>query len=181
MKENLAHVITSRPEVNQPTAPETAYEIFSACNDAKGRDVAVLDVSHIFGLSDFFVVASARSDRQVQGIANRIIASMAELGVEPVTIEGLEQGHWVLIDFGDVVAHIFYEPLREHYDVEGLWMGGRRGPLARALDRPAAGRRRGAAGRASARVHQLTGPYAGAAARIRGGGRIVRSRRGEDR
>ncbi len=121
MKESLARSLSPRAEALQ-TSAETAYAIVSACTEANGIDTTILDVSKVFDLSDYFIVVSGRSDRQVQGIANRILATMNERGLKPLTVEGVEQGHWVLMDWGDVVVHIFYEPLREHYDVEGLWI-----------------------------------------------------------
>jgi len=122
MKDNVArNLVLESPDENTHhsfSSKEFAYEIVETCEEAKGKDVAVMDVSKLFGLSDYFIVVSARSDRQVQGIANRILGSF----ISPVTLEGMEKGHWVLMDFGEVVVHIFYEPLREHYDVEGLWI-----------------------------------------------------------
>jgi ribosome-associated protein len=77
-------------------------------------------------IADNFIVVSGRSDRHVIGIANRAIDAAAERGISPSTIEGLEKGHWVLLDFGDVVLHVFYEPLRAHYNLENLWAEARR-------------------------------------------------------
>jgi ribosome-associated protein len=126
MKESLARDLSTRTSAPLLSPSETAYEIMTACGEANGKDITVLDVAGIFDLSDYFVVVSARSDRQVQGIANRIMESLGTHGLEPVTLEGMEQGHWVLMDWGDVVVHIFYEPVRRHYDVESLWMRARK-------------------------------------------------------
>jgi ribosome-associated protein len=104
---------------------EVARQIVEACHEVKGQDIRVLDVSGIFDLSNYFVVVSGRSDRQVQGITNRVIESMAKLGYKPISIEGFEDGQWVLVDFGDVVLHVFYESVRQHYDIEGLWIKAR--------------------------------------------------------
>lgn len=103
------------------TSLEITRDIILACLDAKGRDVRALDVSKNLPLSDYFVVVSGKSDRQVQGIANKILAALDRHGLAPVAIEGYEQGQWVLIDCGDVVAHIFYEPVRSHFDLDSLW------------------------------------------------------------
>ncbi|RMG41528.1 MAG: ribosome silencing factor [Candidatus Dadabacteria bacterium] len=96
--------------------------IVNACAEAKASDLSVLDVSEVFDLSDYFVLASGRSDRQVQGIANKVITAMQECGYRPLAVEGFDRGHWILIDFGEHIVHIFYEPLRSHYDIEGLWV-----------------------------------------------------------
>jgi ribosome-associated protein len=96
-------------------------KIINACQETKGQDLAVLDVKEFFDLSDYFVVVSGRSDRQVQGISNRILEDLASINISPVTIEGLEEGQWVLIDFGNIVVHVFYEATRAYYDFDGLW------------------------------------------------------------
>lgn len=121
MKRNLAELPDSEAGLLS-----TVNQIINACAEAKGQDIKVLDVSSMFDMADYFVVASGRSDRQVQGIANRALDALSTLGVTPVSVEGLEEGHWVLIDAGDIVLHVFYEPLREHYDIEGLWNKARR-------------------------------------------------------
>lgn len=110
------------PEPSEsPSSAEACLLVLRACSEAKARDVSVLDVADLLDLTNCFVVASGRSDRQVQGIANRIIDELGKAGLDPLAVEGLEQGHWVLLDYGDVVVHVFYEPLRRHYDIEGLW------------------------------------------------------------
>lgn len=100
---------------------EVVKHIFDACDDAKGKDIVVLDVSKNFGLADYFVIASGRSDRHSQGIANKIIDELASLGIEPYSLQGMEDGKWVVLDCIEIVVHIFYEPLRERYDLESLW------------------------------------------------------------
>ncbi len=117
MKGNLARASQVWSE-----SMDIGYDIVNACNDAKAKDVAVLDVSKLIDLTDLFIVASGRSDRQVQGIANRVIDALAARGIEPESVEGLEVGHWVVIDCGEIIVHVFYEPLRSHYDIEGLWV-----------------------------------------------------------
>lgn len=113
--------------VNQePQSLELVNTIINSCADAKGRDITVLDVSKIFGMADFFVVVSGRSDRQVQGIANRVLEGLGKDHSRTASVEGLDTGHWVLIDCGEVVVHVFYEPVRAHYDIESLWGSARR-------------------------------------------------------
>lgn len=104
-----------------PASVKLASTILKACVDSKGIDLTLLDVSKAFGLSDYFIVVSGRSDRHVQGLVNRVINSLSENGEEPIGVEGFENGHWVIVDCGDVVLHAFYEPVRETYDIEGLW------------------------------------------------------------
>jgi ribosome-associated protein len=115
-------IIEAQPQGTNPEAQRLAQRILEAAQEGKGIDAVVLDVSKNFGLADYFVVLSGRSDRHVQGLANKIIESMEQNGSEPYSIQGMEQGHWVVIDAVDVVVHIFYEPLRSRYDIENLWL-----------------------------------------------------------
>jgi ribosome-associated protein len=89
--------------------------------DKKACDLIVLDVHEHTSIADYFIVCSGRSDRQVQSIAQGIEENAAEEGLRPYAVEGAQRGHWALIDFSDVIVHVFYEPLREFYDLDGLW------------------------------------------------------------
>ncbi len=89
--------------------------------DKKAIDLAILDVRNLASYADFVVVCSGSSDRQVTALAHGIEKAMAQVGVKCRGIEGMESGRWVLLDFGDVVLHVFYDPIRANYDIEGLW------------------------------------------------------------
>ena len=89
--------------------------------DKKACDLVVLDVHDHTSIADYFILCSGRSDRQVQSIAQGIEDNAAEAGIKPFAVEGTQRGHWALIDFSDVIVHIFYEPVREFYDLDGLW------------------------------------------------------------
>lgn len=93
-------------------------------DDRKATDIVLLDVSGITTLADYFLICSGRSSRQVQGIAEAVQTRLRELGVRPLGVEGEREGHWVLMDYGDVIVHIFYQPIRELYDLESLWSDG---------------------------------------------------------
>jgi ribosome-associated protein len=102
---------------------QLAHKTANIADEAKGIDVVMLDVSTVFNLADYFIVASGKSDRHVQGICNRILAELSEkYKLEPLAIEGYEKAHWILMDYGDVIIHIFYEQERNHYSIESLWM-----------------------------------------------------------
>ena len=101
---------------------EIVKHVYDACDDAKGKEVVILDVAKNFGLADYFLIATGRSDRHTQGIANRAIDELKKLGLEPYSVQGMEDGKWIVIDCIEVVLHVFYEPLREKYDLESLWM-----------------------------------------------------------
>ncbi len=98
-----------------------ALECVRFALEKKAGDLVLLEVSELSSLADYFLICSGRSDRQVQAIADSIAGGLTKAGRRPLSTEGYDQGHWVLIDFGDVIAHIFYEPVRGFYDLERLW------------------------------------------------------------
>lgn len=87
----------------------------------KALDVVMLDVSGLTSLADTFIICSGRSNRQVTAIGEHIRTEIKKAGIAPLSVEGLKEGHWVLMDYGSVVLHVFYEPVRRFYDLEGLW------------------------------------------------------------
>jgi ribosome-associated protein len=87
----------------------------------KARDLVVLDVHDLTSIADVFIICSGSSNRQVNAIAEHIQTQLKKKRIRPLHVEGLKEGHWVLLDYGDVILHIFYEPVREFYDLEGLW------------------------------------------------------------
>lgn len=121
MRENLALVVKDDAD-----SLKVVKRVVSACEEVKGKDVTILDVHSISDFADYFVVVSGRSDRQVQGLTNRIMDELFRIGEKPLSVEGYEDGQWVLVDCGDVVVHVFYEPVRELYDIESLWMRAKR-------------------------------------------------------
>ena len=89
--------------------------------EKKARDLVVLEVRELTSIADYFIICSGSSDRQVQSIAQGIEENLSEAGHSLLSVEGTNRGHWVLMDFSDVIVHIFYEPVREFYDLDGLW------------------------------------------------------------
>ncbi len=88
----------------------------------KGQDVVILDVRGLSNLWDFFIICSGGSKRHVQALAQHLQEALGEAGAKPLGVEGLEEGNWVLLDYVDVVIHLFIKPLRDFYDLEGLWV-----------------------------------------------------------
>jgi len=89
--------------------------------ETKAEDVVVLDVRGLASFTDYFVIMSGRSTRHVQGLAEAIEGELSAKRVNSKHSEGLQEGMWVLSDFGDVVVHVFYHEKRSFYDLEGLW------------------------------------------------------------
>jgi ribosome-associated protein len=89
--------------------------------DKKALDVQVLHVAPLTSVADYLVLGSAESDRQTRAIADYVDGMLSRTGERPLSIEGTTSGQWVLLDFGDVVAHIFRQDARAHYALERLW------------------------------------------------------------
>ena len=87
----------------------------------QGADIAILDVHELIVITDFFVIASGSSDRQVKTIVDEVEKAVRERGVRPVRREGETENRWVLLDYVDVVVHVFAEEERDYYDLERLW------------------------------------------------------------
>ena len=90
--------------------------------EKKAFDLVLLDVQNVSSLAAYFLLCSGRSDRQVQAIARSIEEDLKKMGIRPLGIEGFERGKWILMDYDDVVVHVFLDPIRKFYDLEGLWL-----------------------------------------------------------
>jgi ribosome-associated protein len=89
--------------------------------ERKAEEVVAMDVRALTSVADAFIICSGRSNRQVTAIAESVQRSLKEQGIRPLSVEGKSEGQWVLMDYGDVVIHIFYETVRGFYDLDGLW------------------------------------------------------------
>ena len=89
--------------------------------DGKAEDVVILDLRGVADVTDCLVIASGTSDTHARGIANRVLEELSSEGVKPHHVEGLQHGRWVLLDYVDVIVHIFHPRLREFYQLERLW------------------------------------------------------------
>lgn len=103
------------------TSKELAMLCVHAATEKKAEDPVVLDVRGICSFTDYFVILSGRSTRHVQGLAESIEAELRSKRLSTQKSEGLKEGTWVLLDYSDVVVHIFYSETRKFYDIEGLW------------------------------------------------------------
>lgn len=97
--------------------------------DKKALDVQVLHVAPLTSIADYLVIGSAESDRQTRAIADSVTETLSRVGQRPLSLEGTTSGQWVLIDFGDVVAHVFRHDTRSHYTLERLWSDARSIPI----------------------------------------------------
>jgi ribosome-associated protein len=115
--------------VASESARERATAIAVAAIDKKAVGLEILDVAGKVDYADFLVIMTGRSDRHAQALAQGIEEALKKKGVRPMSVEGLPQGSWVLMDFGDVVVHVFRDETRQLYDLEGLWLDARRLPV----------------------------------------------------
>ena len=102
-------------------AKEKSLFCAHAALEKKAFNIIILELKKVSAVTDYFLICSGRSDRQVQAIAQFIDERMREKGIRPLGEEGMQQGRWILMDYADVVIHIFYDQVRLHYDLEGLW------------------------------------------------------------
>ena len=102
----------------------------SAAADKHGHDIVVLDVTEIISIIDCFVIVSASNPRQARTIVDAVEEAMkANDGSSPIGVEGLEDEAWMLLDYGDVVVHVFLDETRAYYDLDRLWADARRVPF----------------------------------------------------
>jgi ribosome-associated protein len=103
-------------------AVDASLEVFiRAVLGRKAANVVALDVSALTSIADVFIICSGRSSRQVSAIADHIERELRKEKIKPLSVEGISEGQWVLMDYGSVIIHVFFESVREFYDLEGLW------------------------------------------------------------
>ena len=100
---------------------DAAMAIAEAAASKKAEDIKVLDVREITSLADYFIICSGNTSRQVKAIVDEIGFRTSSFRVFPHHIEGVPECRWVLMDYGDIVVHVFEEETREYYDLDGLW------------------------------------------------------------
>lgn len=115
-------VASARDDARRDDALEAARVALDAALGKKALMPVLLDVSSRASYTDFILVVSGRSDRQVEAIAEGVAEAMKRRGSPVLGREGAGSGRWTLLDFGDVIVHVFYHPVREIYDIEGLWI-----------------------------------------------------------
>lgn len=133
VQENTTHKpspVHAHPRHDDSRSRETAMRAVAAALDKKGLEPVLLDVRELASYCDYILIVSGRSDRQVQAIADGVVEALAhEVKARPIGKEGVGKGQWTLVDFGDLIVHVFYHPMREHYDLESLWNDAPRVPL----------------------------------------------------
>ncbi len=109
----------------RPAKPADPLAVAKLCLAAaqgkKAEEALLLDVAKASGYADYFLLLSGRSTRQATAIAEAVQGALKKSGVKPLGADGVKDGRWAVLDFGDVVVHVFHHPVREFYDLESLW------------------------------------------------------------
>lgn len=95
--------------------------VIAALEDVKGQDVVTIDVRELSDITDTMIVVSGTSNRQVKALAQNTVEEGKKAGFQPIGVEGMDEGEWVLVDFGDVIVHIMQPATRSFYELEKLW------------------------------------------------------------
>jgi ribosome-associated protein len=103
-----------------------AFEKVTACGmlaeAKKAKDVVIMKLADLTDIADYFLLASGTSERHVRTIADSVETGMGQQGIKPYSVEGYRGGRWVIIDYRNIIVHVFLESLRELYDLESLWI-----------------------------------------------------------
>jgi len=102
------------------TSLERALKCADLALDKKAIDVKILEIGRLTTIADYLVLASGASDKQAQAIAESVRTGLKKYG-KPIDIEGMQEGNWIVIDYGDVIVHVFREETRHYYDLDGFW------------------------------------------------------------
>ena len=108
-------------ETNAQDPGELAHRIVDVASDKKASDIVLLRTAEITTMADYFVIASGRSERQVQALSTAIVDELRDEGIKPLGVEGTSGARWVLLDYGSVIVHLFAPEEREYYGLERLW------------------------------------------------------------
>lgn len=117
----MTELAEAAKQTNAEDPGELAHRIVDVASDKKASDIVLLRTAEITSMADYFVIASGRSDRQVQALSKAIVDELRDEGIKPIGVEGLSSARWVLLDYGSVIVHLFAPEEREYYGLERLW------------------------------------------------------------
>lgn len=107
------------------TSKEAALAAIEALEDKKGEDIRIIDISEVSILADYFIIASGNNRSQVQALCDNVEEKLGKMGIIQKQIEGYDNGNWILVDYRDIVVHIFDKENRLFYDLERIWRDGK--------------------------------------------------------
>lgn len=111
--------------MTQKQSKEMARLAYQAMEDKKARDIRIIDISKISVLADYFLIASGSNKNQVQAMVDNVQEELHKAGFVPKQVEGYNSANWILLDYGDIIIHVFDEENRLFYDLERIWRDGK--------------------------------------------------------
>lgn len=103
------------------TVEQMVKAAYDAIDDKLGQDISIINIGTVSSLCDYFIIATGSSSRQVKAIADSVQDALTEAGIEPRSKEGYDTQNWILLDYGDIIVHVFDEENRAFYNLEKLW------------------------------------------------------------
>lgn len=120
---------TSKEKVNMGAekmeAKAAARIAYKALEDKKGEDIKIIDISNVSVLADYFIIANGTNKNQVQALVDNVQEELDKVGVQVKQVEGYRMGNWILLDYGDIIIHVFSKEDRLFYDLERIWRDGK--------------------------------------------------------
>lgn len=107
------------------TAKEMTKVAYEALEDKKGEDIRVIEISEISTIADYFIIASGNNTSQVSALVDSVDEKLGKMGIQPKRVEGARSLSWVLMDYGDIIVHVFMKEDRLFYDLERIWKDGK--------------------------------------------------------
>lgn len=104
---------------------EKLSTIVKALDSKRAEDIRIIEIGDLTIVADYFVIANGTSSTQTKALAEEVEFKMGQLGVEPNRTEGYQGATWVVLDYGDIIVHVFYKEIRDHYNLERLWSDGK--------------------------------------------------------
>ena len=120
---------TSKEKVNMGAekmeSKAAARIAYKALEDKKGEDIKIIDISNVSVLADYFIIANGNNKNQVQALVDNVQEELDKVGVQVKQVEGYRMGNWILLDYGDIIIHVFSKEDRLFYDLERIWRDGK--------------------------------------------------------
>ena len=126
--------IKSESVPHSSTTIDTLNQICKSAIDQKALDLRVLDLKGVSDIADHFIILSATSERHGKGIVDKIIQNLKSSGEAPLCIDGYDKAEWILVDYGSIILHVFFEPKRQYYKFDELWENAKEVTLSPELD-----------------------------------------------
>ncbi|MBO5448904.1 MAG: ribosome silencing factor [Ruminococcus sp.] len=117
------------------TTQEKLKTIVKALDSKRGEDIQIIGIGDLTIVADYFVIANGGSTTQTKALAEETEFKMSQLGIEPIRTEGYQGQTWIVLDYGDIVVHVFYKETRSYYNLERLWSDGKPVDITEFLDK----------------------------------------------